>query len=705
MSQHNSKPLKMLAVNFPIRVNVPAIDRANIRNRRWQGFSQQVLEKIRTDYQAELQSLNPSQLDARTNGPRYLTDNSTSAPDNQIDYTIIVWRYAGGSPYGTTGLDLIQGSGGGYASVPYVELAPATSTSAALYTAHGFTQCVGMAGMNKELFTHEFGHTLYDAPHYLHANGVTGSHYYSSEGYGMIGGPMRMCANGWERWLLNWAPLQASGVSGDVWGAGALPTSGEYTLRDFITSGDMLRIRLPHTYDDATDTWQHLWLENHQNRSVWDGPAWTLDGRTPPQAFPQAGPGLQAYVEDMEMVRNMAPYFWDGLGAGGLKFLSADGNFDADWSGAASTFGLHLWLPQNVVYDMGHRRPNPTSGQCELAPMRYDTNGNNRIDYDPYINSGGRNEFRPFWSLNGQLVDGMMGARSPFWQVGHKIGLDRNPMPLPHQSFDLNTQQLSPLYLNGISVRIVNVAANGDITVRVRFNDTSIHSTRWTGELHVNDVPDATNGYDVNVLTDAVLLLDRSATPQRTTRSAAGDFINPTRLTCRNGATVHVERISQIVLGAGSTFYVEDHGQLVIDEEGRVTVENEALLSVPTQAMADELTRYGQLELQRGGRLEIRDRGVVIVGRNAGASLTLNTYPNPASARQVVFELRGAGAGTPYQYRVLNAYGRPVRAGRCSGAEAARGVTVPDVPAGAYLLEVLSADGRQRVTRRVQVNP
>ncbi|RTQ49749.1 hypothetical protein EJV47_13130 [Hymenobacter gummosus] len=703
MSQHNGAPLKMMAVNFPVRVNIPFASADTMLG--WWGLTERVFNRIRTSYQAELQSLNWTDIDARTNQPGYLRDNSNSAPDGQIDYTVVIWRYAGGSPAGTRGLDNVLGSGGGYASVPYAQLAAPAGTSLGLDVTNGFTQCLGYGGVDKELFTHEVGHTLYGAPHYLGANGVVGSHFYLVNGYGMIGGPMRMCANGWERWYLGWIPtLQASGVGADLADAASLTNGGEYTLRDFITTGDAVRIRLPNTYEPATGTWQYLWLENHQGRSVWDRGAYTVDGRTPPQPFPTIPNGIQAYVENMRATRAKLTNYQDG--AGGIQFLSAHGNFDAAWDGTSSLFGMHLWRPQNLIYNFVNERANPTGGHNDLAAFRGDKNSNGVIGYTDYWNNTNwQTEGFDFWSQNGQLVDGFLGTRSVFNQVEQKIGWNEKSPPLPLQDYNQYTYQLSPIPLSGVSVTVTHVAPNGDITVRVRFDDLIIgRNTRWTGNLELHPGPSAATGYSLDVFENTELLLDKSGTPNRHTLTATGDFINPTVLRCRTGATIRVKPTGKILVAPTSTLFIEADGQLLPEPGSEIVVDNGGLVSVQTQADADQLRYAGQLTLKQGGRLEIRETGTVIVGRPAPNPL-LSVYPNPANG-PASFVL--AAAGNPearYQYRLLNLYGRPVREGSCTAAEAQTGVRLPQLPAGQYVLEVLGADGKQRSTRQVVVNP
>jgi hypothetical protein len=709
MSQFSGNPFKLIAVNFPVRVNVTATT-ANNTGGAWRTYSQMVLEKIRTEpsLQAHMTGLNRGLIDARTNTPQFQSDNSSSPPDNKIDYTVIIWRYAKGSPGRngpasgrTSGLDNATGSGGGFASIPAATLIPASGSAPALLTADGFTQCQGMEGINHELFTHEFAHTLYWAPHVNGDNGVCGKKFFVTAGNSMTKGNI----NAWERWFLGWAPLECNGVSGDLNNYTPLHTNyalisngGRYYLRDFITTGDALRIRLPNTYNSVTKTYQYLWLENRQKISVWDQRDWVTNGAGQP--FPVVPAGIMAYVEDMGQNKQgaqLASIF--STGANGFKYLSADGNYDLRWAGTSSTYNNALW--GNSIYDFTQVAPNPTGGQSSFSYLRGDKNGDNAIGYSTNANVSPANEYFHYSAFNNLPNYGFTGHNARY-NPGRKIGLDTNPALTSHPDFNPDTQQFNPMQLSGVSVRVVEYS-HDFVIVDVRFNDTDItQNTRWTGSLNVWDVPNAANGYDVNVLPGVTLRVDRSGTPNRTTPGPNGDFINETRLNIVSGASLHVSSGGVLQVGKASTLFVEDGGRLLADQSATIEVETNALLSVQTQAEADALQAFNQLRLLAGGRLEIRESGTVIVGRMAPG---LAVFPNPAEGQQLRFALQGIPAeeAARYSYRLLTPYGKSVREG-CYPSNPNGALVLTGLPAGTYFLE-LTGPASKRLTRRVQVNP
>jgi hypothetical protein len=715
MSQHSASPLKMTAVTFPVRVNVTATTTIN-RSGSWGQYTQMVFDQIRTNYQPQLQPLLTQGIDKRTNRNNYgynashngyQQDNSTSTADGKIDYTVVIWRFIG-SPTGTQDLT----SGGGYASVPDGVMLTAPGVTPALSTADGFTMCTGFQGLNKGLFTHEFGHTLYMAPHTSYANGVVGRHFDTTECYGMVGSPMLGCANGWERWYLNWIALQANGVNTDITTAANLPANGLITLRDFISTGDVARIRIPNSL--ASDgTYQYLWLENHKGSSIWDNHMWDMDGQNPPQPFPAAPRGLLAYVEDTHATREtpMGPagnnsYYLLETAGGSIRLLPSGGNYDAQPNGASSFLNNHQWGISNnrPSYDFDNRFNNPLGSMNNQAWPRADRNGDRVISYSNYYNGGpGPEGHTQFWTLNGAPQDGFMGTATSYNTVGQKMGLGENPAIFPSQEFNTTTQQLSPTYLNGLTVELVTVASNGDITVRVRFDDTNIiRSTRWTGNVVLNPVPGAT--YAANLLANVVLNLNTSGTPNRSTAlgttNTRADFVNPTRVTIANGATLHMNDYSRILVRRSTVLYVGDAGSLLADPLARIQVERDGMVSVKTQAEADALRANGQLWLLAGGKLEIRDPNIIITGKQL-ATPTVDLYPNPGT--EINFRVLDTTPATTYRYRVLNSFGQVVRSATFTNAEAENGLRLMGLPSGPYLVEVQDAAGNTRSVKRAEI--
>ncbi len=91
---------------------------------------------------------------------------------------------------------------------------------------------------------------------------------FNSGGYSLIGsaGSGMISCNGFERWRLNYRgptnssfPIAAGNINADIVKADGPKT---FYLRDFITYGDAIRIKLPYIDDGALN--QYIWLENHQ---------------------------------------------------------------------------------------------------------------------------------------------------------------------------------------------------------------------------------------------------------------------------------------------------------------------------------------------------------------------------------------------------------------------------------------------------------
>ncbi len=248
MSQFSSSPFRVSAVVYPKRINVTADDATSAAN-GFLTYSEQVMQVIKNDPAR----LDFSQVDNRQGTPGFQTDTSVPGSDNVVDYTIIVWRNPG-VPYNL--FNAPNYGDGGYASVPFATNLP--STNGQYYQVDkGFTQTGGLSGLDVPLFVHEFAHTLYSAPHCLSAGRVVGQYFTATEGPGMMSHIRTyFAANAWERWFNGWAELQASGVGTDIQNASSLAaTGGIYTLRDYITTGDMMRIKLPGS------SGQYLWLE------------------------------------------------------------------------------------------------------------------------------------------------------------------------------------------------------------------------------------------------------------------------------------------------------------------------------------------------------------------------------------------------------------------------------------------------------------
>ncbi|MFC5270720.1 T9SS type A sorting domain-containing protein [Adhaeribacter terreus] len=602
---------------FPDRINVPY----SASNNSYYYYDALVLNELAATA-SNYPNFDWTEFDKRTNLPNFSSDNSVSAPDGQIDYAIIVWRNTGNLP--------TPRGGGAHTGLKASKTFQVNGNSYTLADGHA-----GVGGIDANIqggFKHEFAHNLYYAPHYNGANGMRGEHLYTNYGWGMMFSDVHtnQCANGWERWYNGWIELQtgANQVNSDVQSAADLPANGEFTLRDFATTGDVVRIKIPHTD-------QYLWLENHTGNTHWDNRyGWQTSGSGQP--FQPAPTGILAFVESMAD-RSIALSPWNIEHCNGLKTVSGNGNYDYTPDGSGkSNYGGYLW--NQMLYNF-KSEPNPTGGLNEISSIFLDDNGDGTIDYTANSgNGGGVNEGAPYMAvLDGQFVDGMFGPNIGFNSKGDKMGLSHNPMIIPHQTFDIAANKLSPINLHGLSVEVINFDSNRDITIKVRFDDTDItQSTRWTGDLIMEDMY-------VNVLSGNTLTINKSGTANRTTQ-LNGEFVNPTILTMKNGSYLEVQNSATVLVDNGSTLKMEAGSELVLRQWATLIVRGNSILDIADDAVLHALP-YSTIIVEDGSQIIIR---------NNKSGKGLNAY-NSSIVRVRDASKINVESGAVYEFKNLSA--------------------------------------------------
>ncbi len=206
-------------------------------------------------------------FDAWSPAPAY--EPKANLADDQVDMVLVVWRnfceFLREQCTGPAG-----SIGGGYT----IDLGPGPTPDKT------GVQVVGnFAGGNLisllQILTHEFNHPLMGGNQF-HVGGNNGRYnmpFYQSA-IGMLGGSPS--ASGWDRHQLGWLAPGESDSIGAIDPGGARVTSdmsivshpngATFELRDYMTTGDAIRIKLPHiewqTFGDVKN--QYLWVENHQ---------------------------------------------------------------------------------------------------------------------------------------------------------------------------------------------------------------------------------------------------------------------------------------------------------------------------------------------------------------------------------------------------------------------------------------------------------
>ena len=320
--------------------------------------------------------MTPGAFDNWTNATSFGLPKITPSTDSpgSYDHVMVIWRnhndLNGGNGYGSTGT---IGSILGYQSDTY--------------TAFGSSG----GKIPSMIARHEFAHFILGHNNFHSSGGGAQSNYWISAagGYGLLGGAgsSLLTWNGWDRYRLGWknsantnliSARNTSGteVNGDL-DANNSAHAGIYILRDFVVTGDAVRIKLPFL-NPATEYQQYLWLENHrglanngsefdkfiyQNSSCVDPMKWGLTAAI--QIDKEDKTGSTAFLGYMDYVRQ----------------ISADGMWERFFDQPI----LDQCLPpswNNYPMPATKLRENPLTGRRDLDRASIDFGADGLLVYD-----------------------------------------------------------------------------------------------------------------------------------------------------------------------------------------------------------------------------------------------------------------------------------------------------------------------------------
>lgn len=451
---------------------------------------------------------------------------------------------------------------------------------------------------------HEFSHMLYGGNNFHTANGGVGNRMFIPT----VGGYSNMSAsdalsqtwNGWDRERLGWknpnklhlisAPCTKTGeefLTNFEYGQ-ELCNGGEFTLRDFVETGDAIKIKLPHLPDSVRN--QYLWIENHQ---IKDG---NFD-----HDYNDAK-GLYAYIQvgkDDKVGRNVfgdnCNYIWP---------LIAHGNYDFSLGGE-----------NREVLHLNKNRQNPLTGHHYAMRILTDLNNDGKIRIT--------NDVRPRteYVLPSDLVcDGdtmpddffsyrnyaIFGTKYTAFNADKfpKIGLSANPTATPVYTFSGPRGPMPKdnrhIYLNGISIEILSQNKSGDLKIRLRWDDFDIdQDVRWCGNIVSKE--------RVNVLPTKSISLDQGRTPQLPrviqTIDGAPIFNTPTVMDLKPGSFLHLGEFSRLWVQKGSTLIVRKGATVELEKFSAIEVEPGAHIYIEEGADIRFLHR-------RKAKLHVRDGAI-----------------------------------------------------------------------------------------------
>jgi hypothetical protein len=484
----------------------------------------------------------------------------------------------------------------------------------------------GMNSLPFEILKHEFNH-LFLGGNNFHSGGGNAAQFQSyficvQGGYSMMGAAsssLLTCA-AWDRDRLGWIPegaqhrIRARDLAGREIDADIDPIAGDtglLVLRDFVTTGDALRIRMPFLPETGYQQW--LWVENHlghqRNASPTDRFHWELED--PCVAPMEAGLFMMMQVDRED--REGSNIF--GGHADYLRPIPANGNYDFSLRGDTLR-GSCPFGGTTFPFRMEDRWANPLTGNHELELPVYDRNADGRLQRSEHYVPRAR-------VRRGRIeADGVFYGRPEhaFRMNGNrKLGIATNPssanmMTLvsagTNDVYKRGVPNVRTVYLNGISVELVDMAPNGDATVRVRNDDAVIdRDVRWCADSIVLPPLRGANGNTLLLAPRRTIVLDRSRTPTR-----IGDpeqegrstwFSDPTSFTLSDGARMELGAKSTVELRNGSVLHLLPGSHLVLGAKARIVADGTSRIIVYPGGRLDATPKQLK-KLSRSGRLEQR---------------------------------------------------------------------------------------------------
>lgn len=466
----------------------------------------------------------------------------------------------------------------------------------------------------KNIAIHEFAH-LFLGGNEFHTSG--GNHYgtYSActfmglqGGWGIIGGynSSLISCNGYERLRLGWFDsiqnpnlfkVAASGQNADIKREDGAKS---FILRDFISTGDAIRIKLPCVDSGASN--QYIWLENHQvgknNRLDY------LNYSNSSECRDKGSAGIYSYIQvgrDVLESENFSEVFSSDE-TDNLKVISAKGNWDRKLESLTDTLNCVAW--KKVVRSESYHLPNPLSGYNDQQSHFFDLYPEKKL-----IINGAWVDFSYIIYKNGQSISNLpnLGDNYDAFTGNTLMNIGTNPSPsntatcyvtLGNGNFKTyNKVNTRNIYLTGLSIDMKE-QSNGNFQVDIRWDDYLIRNNiRWTGSIILKENLEISKGKN--------LLLDINYTPCQLNRDpTTGLFTPPTRLSAEDGSKIIVNEKSKIVLDNQSTMIIGKGSELILKKGSVILVKNRSRLIIDKACKI--INQGGKIQKTKNGIIEYR---------------------------------------------------------------------------------------------------
>jgi len=441
------------------------------------------------------------------------------------------------------------------------------------------------------ILLHEFNHLLLGGNN-MHCCGgnhaSSGPQYFLSfqAGWGMMGAANRilMTANGWDRYKLGWKlpekkyyisclDIHGNEIKSDFSQLEQSRMDTTLILRDFASTGDVIRIRIPFIPSDEYPQW--LWLENHQTKRF-NGSRFDVFQYEDALCIEKAIQGVYAYLQ-VAHEDTLAPKAFEDY-ADFIRVFPASGFYDLIFE---DTLVQNNWCLNNLKYYPFLRKPermNPFSGNSVHELVAYDNDGDCRIR---------EKEKR---DLAIEKVDGIYRNNLPYlgepkmaFLPGMHISISTNPAVVNTLTYLNDDRAINKgkkpdnriIYLNGIKIEFLqgDPLYPGSIKVRIVSSVPEVdQSTRWAAPYIFLPKQANSSSYDLIIRKRVRLVIDRSFTPTADTMYSRGQWNPPTRFVISSKAKIYMEKGSRLILKNGSELILQEGAQLIREKGAKIKI-------------------------------------------------------------------------------------------------------------------------------------
>ena len=533
-----------------------------------------------------------------------------------------------------------------------------------MFSGKGAMQCVGSSnfGINPTgVATHEIAHSLFGTNDFHTSGGnnragaCTMCFMNIQGGYGLMGAANTglVCCNGYERWRMHWKHPSSpyyicarNRENTDFLNADISKDDGSQTfvLRDFVTYGDAIRIRLPYKDSSITPN-QYIWLEfhdvGHNNKLDF------IQHSNEKECLQKGSSGIYAYYQiGRDILEGTASQVWDRVNRDNLRVISNEGYWDYVQSPLPKDTDFVCTQWGAVGYYYTPKYSNAFCGYQDqelfIVPKEQDTDLSNTIDN---VFDNGKlvrkeatiREVTPHNMIkSGTMVThsiSYIGDNQDAFSSHRKINMGTNPSTCNTKtcytnstgktklSFQQNSDKNNKTtYLTGLSIEMTPLNNGRLWQVDIRWDDYDItDEARWTGQIVLkgNEQVNLTQGHSIT--------LAQNRTPAQSHRNPeSGYFADPTMLVCEDGsifiqqprtslqitekslfvmdsgAVYRLGEKAKIVLQGGSSFYIDPGADFQGTASSEIIVKKSSTLYVRDVAKLQEKMR---ITVRSGGKI------------------------------------------------------------------------------------------------------